>query len=106
MSKTAQKPHRFAVLEDGPLNYSEVNLSLPEAFYSIMSHCAYEPIWDVNGPNLRLRFRYLDNPFMGRFVGDMESGSVVETFQAPLFGGSASRERIMHRVVSAGLRGW
>jgi hypothetical protein len=72
-----------------------------------MAHCGYEPVWDVVGLNIRLRFRYLEDPLKGRFVGeDIEPGGFIETFYAPSFGGSASRERIMRKVVSAGLRGW
>lgn len=106
MTNTNQKPQRFAVFEDDPQDCTEVGLSLAEAFHSIMAHCAYEPVWDVNGSHLRLRFRYLDEPFKGRFVGDIELGAFIETFEAPLFAGSVSRERIMKRVWSAGLRGW
>jgi hypothetical protein len=99
------KPTRYAVFEDDPADCHEVGLTLAEAFHSIMAHCGYEPVWDVDGLNLRLRFRYLDEPLKGCFVGD-EPGSYVETFYAPAFGGSVSRERIMRRAVSAGLRGW
>lgn len=100
------KPARYAVFEEDPRDCREVGLTLAEAFHSIMAHCAYEPVWDVNGANLRLRFRHLDEPFKGHFVGDMEPGALVGTFEAPLFAGSVSRERVMKRVVSAGLRGW
>jgi hypothetical protein len=101
-----RNPARYAVFEGDPRDCGEVGLSLAEAFHSIMAHCAYEPVWDVNGLNMRLRFRYLDEPFQGRFVGDTAPGAYIEAFYAPSFGGSVSRERIMRRVVSAGLRGW
>jgi hypothetical protein len=97
---------RYAVFEDDPGDCHEVGLGLPDAFHSIMAHCAYEPVWDVDGLNLRLRFRYLDEPLKGCFVGDVEPGAYVETFFAPAFGGSVSRDRVMRRAVSAGLRGW
>jgi hypothetical protein len=94
------------VFEEDPGDCHEVGLSLGEAFQPIMAHCAYEPVWDVNGSNLRLRFRYLDEPFKGHFVGDMEPGAVIVKFEAPLFVGSVSRECIMKHVMSSGLRGW
>jgi hypothetical protein len=80
MQNEPQSPTRYAVFEDDPLDCNETNLSLPEAFHSIMAHCAYAPVWDVDGDNLRLRFRYLDNPFKGRFVGDM---TIKSTSQNP-----------------------
>ncbi len=106
MQDELRSPTRYAAFEDDPLECHEMGLSLPEAFHSIMAHCAYEPVWDVEGDNLRLRFRYLDEPFKGRFVGDMEPGAHVETFTAPAHLGSAARANIMRQAISAGLRGW
>lgn len=100
-----RNPTRYAVFEGDPRDCGEVGLSLAEAFHSILAHCDYEPVWDVNDSNLRLRLRYLDEPFKGMFVGSLQ-GSLIECFEAPSFGGNASRERIMRNVVSAGLRGW
>jgi hypothetical protein len=97
---------RYAVFEDDPLDCEETGLSLAEAFHSIMAHCAYAPVWDTYGDNLRLRFRYMEEPFKGRFVGDIEPGAFIETFTAPAELGIAGRGQIMRQVVSAGLRGW
>jgi hypothetical protein len=97
---------RYAVFEDDPLDCRETGLSLPEAFHAIMAHCSYAPVWDTHGDKLRLRFRYMDDPFKDRFVGDIEPGAFVQTFTAPAFGGNKSRDQIMREVVSAGLRGW
>lgn len=96
---------RYAVFEGDPTDYHETGLSLPEAFHSIMAHSAYAPVWDTDGDKLRLRFRYIDEPFMDRFVGDIEAGASVEAFTAPNTG-IAARRHIMRQVVSAGLRGW
>jgi len=106
MSIEPRFPARYAVFEDDPGDCREFGLSLSEAFHSIMAHCAYEPVWDLNGRNLRLRFRYLDEPFKGHFVGSLQGSAVIECFEAPSFGGNASRDRIMKSAVSAGLRGW
>jgi hypothetical protein len=106
MQSETTTPARYAVFEDDPSDCREVGLSLSEAFHAIMAHCDYEPVWDVDGAKLRLRFRYLDEPFKGRFVGGIEPSMLIEKFEAPVFGGDASRERIMREVVSAGLRGW
>ncbi len=106
MHNEPQSPTRYAVFEDDPTDCNETGLSLPEAFHSIMAHCDYEPVWDVDGDKTRLRFRYLDEPFRGRFVGDIEPGAFIETFTSPAFGGTRSRDQIMRQVISAGLRGW
>ncbi|HTT99561.1 MAG TPA: hypothetical protein VMF58_16050 [Rhizomicrobium sp.] len=96
---------RYAVFEGDPMDCDETGLSLPDAFHSIMAHCDYEPVWDTDGDKLRLRFRYMDEPFKDHFVGDIEPGASVETFTAPDTG-IAARGHIMRQVVSAGLRGW
>ncbi len=88
------------------MDCQETGLSLAEAFHSIMAHCAYAPVWDTDGDKLRLRFRYMDEPFNGRFIDDIEPGAFVETFTAPAFSGNSSRDQIMRQVVSAGLRSW
>jgi len=100
-------PTGWAIYEDDPLDCREIGLSLEEAFHSIMAHCCYAPVWDENGKRLRLRFRYLDEPHLGGFVGDTEPGPEITTYEEPLtLGGFVARDAIMKRVAAAGLRGW
>ena len=108
MLKTLPKnPVGWAVYEDDPLDCREIGLSHEEAFHSIMAHCAYAPVWDEDGKRLRLRFRYLDEPHQGGFVGDTEPRPEVTTYEEPLtLGAFVARDAIMKRVAAAGLRGW
>jgi|GEM_PF-5717074 len=100
-------PPGWAVYEDEPLDCCEIGLSLEEAFHSIMAHCQYAPVWDADGKRLRLRFRYLDEPHQGRFVGDTEPGPEIITYEEPLtLGGFIARDQIMKRAVAAGHCGW
>ena len=105
MQNDPRSPTRYAVFEDDPGDCQQTGLTLAEAFHSIMAHCDYEPVWDTCGPKIRLRFKYLDEPFKGAFVGSLQ-GNLLDCFEAPAFGGLASRNRIMEEVVSAGLRRW
>ena len=100
-------PTGWAVYEDEPLDCNEIGLSLEEAFHSVMAHCSYAPVWDEDGKRLRLRFRCLDGPCEGRYVGDSEPGPEIVTYEEPLtLGGFVARDAIMKRVAAAGLRGW
>lgn len=100
-------PTGWAVCEDDPLNCREIGLTLEEAFHSIMAHCHYAPVWDQDGNRLRLRFRYMDEPHKGRYVGDTEPGAQIITYEEPLtLGAFVARDAIMKRAVAAGLRGW
>jgi len=107
MFKASKSTPGWAVFEDEPLNGREFGLSLREAFHSIMSHCAYAPLWDQDESRVRLRFRYLDGPFVGKLVGDTHPGPDTVTYEEPLtFGVFVARDQVMKRVLDAGMRGW
>jgi len=100
-------PTGWAVHEGNPLDSREIGLTLEEAFHSIMAHCSYAPVWDKDDNRLRLRFRYMDEPYKGRYVGDTEPGPEIITYEAPLtLGAFVARDQILKRAVAAGLRGW
>src|SRR5437868_9973823 len=99
-------PTGWAVHEGNPLDSREIGLTLEEGFHSIMAHCSYAPVWDQDGQRLRLRSRYLDGPFQGRYVGDSEPGPDITTYEEPLTLGSfVTRDAILKRAVAGGLRG-
>ena len=98
----------YAVYQDDILDCREYGLKLDEAFHSIMAHCAFEPVWETADGWMALRFRYLEEPYQGHFVGDTEPGPLIVEFsekinQTAVF---IVRDTLMLQAVTAGLRAW